>query len=233
MNIGRRIELIKKLAWTMARESWMDVDLILSQCGLTTSADRNGDDTDDGRYRYCLQVLRLVTDDILRDLDTYLHGPTDASPDDAPWRTSGLRVFLSHVSRQRAYAGELKAQLTRHGIEGFVAHEDIEPNKEWQRVIEAALRSCDACVALLHRAFPASKWCDQELGFAICRNVPVIPVSVDRQPYGFLGKVQSLPGTDLPPSALAHLITRALSRDPRTATTLARRALTLGPDLTP
>lgn len=219
MNIGRRIALIRKLARTMSGESWTDIDLMLRQSGLPTSSAWDGDD----RYRYCVEMLQHGRDDVLVDLDTYLHGPTDASPDDAPWRTPDLRLFLSHSSRHNAGAAQLKRALAHYGIEGFVAHEDIQPNREWQRVIEAALRSCDGCVALLHREFPASNWCDQEVGFALCRNVPVVPVQFGRQPYGFLGKVQSLPGTDVKPDDLARRVARSLLLDPRTGASLTDR----------
>ena len=52
---------------------------------------------------------------------------------------------------------------------------------------------CDALVALLHDGFKQSDWCDQEVGVAFGRSIPVAPVSIDIDPYGFLGTFQAIP----------------------------------------
>jgi hypothetical protein len=43
----------------------------------------------------------------------------------------------------------------------------------------------------LHRGFRESSWCDQEVGFALARRVPVLPIAIDVMPYGFMGKWQA------------------------------------------
>jgi hypothetical protein len=48
-------------------------------------------------------------------------------------------------------AKELKDALVLYAIDGFVAHEDIEPTKEWLIEIETALETCHGLVALLTR----------------------------------------------------------------------------------
>lgn len=92
-------------------------------------------------------------------------------------------------------AQELKEYLETFAISGFVAHSDIEPSLEWQAEIELALRTCDAFIALLTPEFHKSFWTDQEVGFAICRDIPVFPVGLDIAilPYGFLQKYQAVP----------------------------------------
>jgi hypothetical protein len=108
------------------------------------------------------------------------------------WENDGFRVFLSHKAEVRKQAGELKAGLRVFGISSFVAHEDIHPTKEWQEEIENALSSMDAFVALMTERFHESLWTDQEVGFAIGRNMPIIAVRLGRDPYGFIGKFQAL-----------------------------------------
>jgi len=44
--------------------------------------------------------------------------------------------------------GRLQSSLRRFGISAFVAHVDIDPTKEWQDEIEAALFSMDALAAI-------------------------------------------------------------------------------------
>lgn len=86
----------------------------------------------------------------------------------------------------------LKEELKLYGISCFVAHEDIHPTKEWQIEIENALDSMDAFVALLTDGFHDSLWTDQEMGFAFARGVPIVPVKLGKDPYGFIGKFQAL-----------------------------------------
>jgi hypothetical protein len=110
------------------------------------------------------------------------------------WKPGMIRVFLSHISAEKVGVSKLKLALQKWGVDSFVAHEDIEPNMEWQKEIELALRSMHALVALLTLGFHESKWTDQEIGFAIGKGILVIPVRLGIDPYGFIGKQQGLPG---------------------------------------
>lgn len=106
------------------------------------------------------------------------------------WTPGYFRMFISHVSLHKQSAANLKLALADYGISGFVAHEDIEPTTEWQEEIIAALRSMDALCAILTKEFNESKWCDQEVGFGLGRNVLCIPIKHGIDPYGILGKYQ-------------------------------------------
>lgn len=111
------------------------------------------------------------------------------------WEENCFRLFLSHKSEVKRETAALKLQLRAFGISCFVAHEDIEPTKEWQSEIENALGSMDGFAALLTENFHDSNWTDQEIGFAYGRGVPIVAVRLGRDPYGFVGKYQGLPGT--------------------------------------
>ena len=117
-------------------------------------------------------------------------------PDEAVKRIWGdeerFRLFLSHVSKFKGETAELKNKLAWFGVSCFVAHEDIEPEKEWQEEIEVALGSMHAFAALLTADFHKSKWTDQEVGFAYARRVPFISVRLEIDPYGFMGKFQAV-----------------------------------------
>lgn len=127
-----------------------------------------------------------------------LEQPTQTGQQVAPvdyehlWEKGMLRLFLSHVSAHKENVAKLKAVFHSYGISAFVAHEDIEPNSLWQGEIELALKSMDALVALLTPDFHQSNWTDQEVGYALGRNVVVIPVRLGQDPYGFIGKLQGL-----------------------------------------
>lgn len=111
------------------------------------------------------------------------------------WGNDGFRVFLSHRSNVKGQTAYLKTQLQLFGVSCFVAHEDIHPTKVWQDEIENALRSMDCLVALMTTDFHESEWTDQEVGFAFGLGVPIIPVRLGTNPYGFIEKFQALPST--------------------------------------
>lgn len=112
------------------------------------------------------------------------------------WDEGVIRVFISHISDGKELAHDLKRYLQRRSIAAFVAHDDIEPMHQWETEIEHALFSMDLLVALLTPKFNASDWTDQEIGVAIGRCIPVVPVRMGKDPYGFLSKYQAVPGAD-------------------------------------
>jgi hypothetical protein len=104
--------------------------------------------------------------------------------------------------------------LAKFGIESFVAHEAIKPSREWQDVIEASLQDCDALVAFLHEAFAESKWCDQEVGWIMGRNRPILSLSFETHPHGFLAKYQAMNCSKLSPKHIASAIFEWLLQSP-------------------
>lgn len=112
---------------------------------------------------------------------------------DRIWGEGDLRIFLSHKANFKKETNDLKKALAKCGISSFVAHVDIEPTEEWRQEIERALQSMDALVALLSSDFHDSDWTDQEVGVALGRGIPVIPVRLGKDPYGLMGKLQGLP----------------------------------------
>lgn len=109
------------------------------------------------------------------------------------WDPGHFRLFLSHCSSRKAQVGQLKLALANLGVSAFVAHDDIEPSLLWQSEIEKALRTCEALAAIVTDDFITSTWCDQEVGFALGRGVPVLPIQWGKPPHGFIGKIQALP----------------------------------------
>ncbi len=95
-----------------------------------------------------------------------------------------------------------------------MAHNSIDPSEEWQTVIEAGLRSCDGMVVFLHEGFRESAWCDQEVGYALARRVPVLPVGIDLLPYGFMGKLQAAKCSDEGAPRVAEKVLQWLLRTP-------------------
>ena len=130
------------------------------------------------------------------------------------WNEDQPRVFISHLASIKTIAKALKLALLEYSIASFVAHEDIEPTKVWQTEIEIGLSTMDALVAMLTPSFKESNWTDQEIGFAIGKGVPIVPVRIGLDPYGFIGKYQALQGKDRELKIVAAEITEVLLGKP-------------------
>jgi hypothetical protein len=119
---------------------------------------------------------------------------TDSQVEEEPpsfWQPGCFRLFISHTSAHKESAHRLKEGLAQYHVAAFVAHDDIEPAKEWEAEIERALRTTDALAAIITTDFVASRWCDQEVGYALGRGKLVLPLCKDALiPHGFLGKYQ-------------------------------------------
>jgi hypothetical protein len=215
MRRGDRIELLKKLADRLAADdySWEDRRLVLYQFGFRVSDPHEWEGT---ARAYLIWHLEDANDETLVELDEYLFSGSSRETLDAanlPWESGAFRLFISHTSPNAALAGELRGYFAPWRIDAFVAHVDVEPVREWEHVIEAALSSCHALAALVTDDFVRSKWCDQEVGYCLARHIPIVPVRHGVDPHGFIAKFQAArvaqPGTA---PWIADGIFRALAR---------------------
>lgn len=138
------------------------------------------------------------------------------------WEANHFKLFISHVSLQKDTAHGLKEALKQYQISTFVAHDDIEPTRQWQDEIEEALRSMDVLVALLTPGFHKSKWTDQEVGYAIGSGKLVIPLRLGADPHGFIGKFQGYTiKKDTPYTTIAKDLFQTIARHPTTSRRMA------------
>lgn len=196
---GERIRLIKEAAESLQQRPWHEVQLTLREHGLPTY--ELVDRTSPGLLVYCTEQLEGADSDTLSALHDYLLGE-DAAPGqqqvtDRPWGSNPVAVFISHRHEDAAFVGRVGGILgAYYGIDAFVAHNDIEPSKKWRDTIRAALASCHFMVAVIHENFHESQWCDQEIGWAMGRGIPVMPVrrqaNQGQRRDGFLEEHQDL-----------------------------------------
>lgn len=203
LSPSQRITLITVASQRLGAEDWSMIDLVLGQFSLPTAQTWNG-----SQEAYVQTMAAKGSDDQLVGLAAHLgfHLPelSGSSVEPAFWQKDMLRVFVSHLAAHRAFAAELQTALLKYGISCFVAHNDIEPTQEWQTQIEIALATCESLIALLHPTFHASNWTDQEIGFAMGRNVPVFSVRFGQDPYGFIGRFQGFNGNGKTTADLAR-----------------------------
>jgi hypothetical protein len=200
---SQRLSLLKEISARLSGESFSLIDVTLRQFSLPWTEQWNGSQGD-----YVLSMLEAAPDQSLIDLAQHVGYQFEQASSrhlDPPfWRKGMMRLFISHLATNRVFAAELQEALLTYGISSFVAHNDIEPTEEWQIQIETALASCEALVALLHENFHASKWTDQEIGFAMGRGVPTFAVRFAETPYGFIGRFQAFNGNGKPAADLAR-----------------------------
>ncbi len=136
--------------------------------------------------------------------------------DDSFWEKGYLRLFISHPSSIKRLAKDFSDEFKNFGISSFVAHEDIEPTKEWLKTIESALVGCNALLALVTDDFKTSNWCDQEVGIVFGFDKLIIPVRLGVDPYGFFGKFQGIQGAGIRTTDIAEEIASLLSENEKT-----------------
>ena len=185
MKTGERIRLLKETAHLLAQQSETDIQLILRQHGLRTY---DPWEYNEDLESYAISALEGGTDSTLIEIHEYVAaeaaGSTPEPSAGDPWTTRDTaRVFISHVHLDKVLAGNTKRALSaRFGIEAFVAHDDITPSKAWREQIKRALATCHYFVAILkYPEYHQSQWCDQEVGWALARGIPILPV----RPIGF------------------------------------------------
>lgn len=138
------------------------------------------------------------------------------------WNLGYYKIFISHLTADKVLAANLKKALSVYGISGFVAHEDIEPTREWAIEIEKALLTMDCLCAIISPKFNGSLWCDQEVGFALGRRTLIIPIRNEADPYGLMGKYQGIQSKNKTVNLLAEEIFKVLCKNSHSKKTYTR-----------
>jgi hypothetical protein len=218
MKASDRIKIIKKIQTLTAKLPTEELRLIYGQFGI----EYNGRMSKTGSW--VIEPNMDVSGEVLQELYDHLvsdgEGADPKKEEPNCWAPNRLRLFLSHVSEDKKQVAAIKIALSQCGISAFVAHQDIEPTKEWVDVILEALETCHAMAALLTPLFHESKWTDQEIGYCLRRGIPILPVRLGIDPYGFLGRFQGLSGSTKP-EVVAEQIYGVLAKKPTVAHVLA------------
>ncbi|MBX3110240.1 MAG: toll/interleukin-1 receptor domain-containing protein [Fimbriimonadaceae bacterium] len=139
----------------------------------------------------------------------------DSDDEDELWKRGLLRLFVSHRSSDRVRLSKLKVKLREYGIDCFLAHEDIQETKAWRDMIKQGLQSCHAMVTVGSNGFKESIWCNQEIGWALCRGILVLPLLAGEPPEGFHSDIQG-PTVDLAnPDDAALKVVKAMLKESR------------------
>ena len=88
----------------------------------------------------------------------------------SPVCTVPNEVFLSHSSKDRAFAERLVGVLRRRGIPVWYSKTDIRGSQQWHDEIGRALERCDWFVVVLSPDAVGSIWVRRELMYCLQQN---------------------------------------------------------------
>jgi TIR domain len=136
------------------------------------------------------------------------------------WKPGMLRLFISHKDKHKVKANALAQALQPFGISSFVAHDTIEPMSEWRKEIMKGLETMEAMLVFLTDDFEDSTFTNQEVGFALGANKPVLSLKLGRKdPPGFINHEQALRGNiddaDASAQSLYPLLASAVGKKTR------------------
>ena len=111
-----------------------------------------------------------------------------------------LRIFVSYQQNHAQTACKIQDIITKNSYlekkDVFVAHRDIPISEEWRKIMIEELENSTHVIALCTEEYQSSAFGNQEIGFAIARNMKITPIfwkGTDRSKFGFLEGKQSLP----------------------------------------
>ncbi len=184
------ISLKENIVSALESSDFSIIDLILDEYNTPKHSHYDFDNAKE----YILFKINELSIDKLYSINEYLNKRKKTHDNPKLWGKCALRVFISHLSKDKQKAKALAKELKNYNASGFVAHIDIKPNDEWLKTIESALESMDVLLALVTEGFKESDWTVQEIGFALGKGVPVVAIRNGMDPFGFFGKRQAIPG---------------------------------------
>ncbi|MEO0699122.1 MAG: TIR domain-containing protein [Pseudomonadota bacterium] len=90
------------------------------------------------------------------------------------------KVFLSHHSSQHVVAKHLKDVLAKHGIEAWLASEDVPPGHPFDVAVTEAIEQTDAIVLLFCAEADKSRHVKREISMAESHSKLILPVRLEK-----------------------------------------------------
>lgn len=103
-----------------------------------------------------------------------------------------MRIFVSHSSRDIALVAPLEAQAKAMAIEVYLHEHDAQPGTALATKLLAALAGCDALLVLITKNSIGSPYVHQEIGAALGRGIPIIPLVENEIPGEQLAMLQGI-----------------------------------------
>ena len=107
-------------------------------------------------------------------------------------RSTELQVFISHTEAHSQQAAAIADGLEQFHLSAFAARRDIRDMENWKSRLQPELATMDALIALISSDFEHHHWPNQEIGIALGRDVPVLPVDYGAIPCGFISHLNAI-----------------------------------------
>lgn len=128
------------------------------------------------------------------------------------WKPGLIRCFITHRDEHKAGAHKLAQSLEGYGFTCFVAHDTVMPMKEWRKEIMTGLQTMEIMLVYLSEDFHDSIWTNQEIGFALGAQKPVVCLKLGKKaPSGFVDYLQAINGDAEHPEDSATKISKHLA----------------------
>jgi hypothetical protein len=164
-------------------------------------------------FRKVIFELTDENDDLFQSSAPYSNKPILTPDNLSIWRPGYIRLFISHRDKHKAEVKHLAEALGAYDISAFVAHDTIQPMTIWQHEILVGLKTMEIMLAFVTDDFSDSVWTNQEIGFALGKDIPVIPLKLESaDPPGFISSTQALKGDLKDTASLASDIFRLISQ---------------------
>lgn len=123
-----------------------------------------------------------------------------------------VRVFFSHSTLDLPTVRAIKDEAAGAGVEVYVHEDHPEPGTNLTEKLAQAIATSDAVLVLLTANAVPSPFVNQEIGVAIGKRIPVIPLVEAGMPPGHLAMLQGLEyipfQADRPHEAIAAIADR-------------------------
>lgn len=105
---------------------------------------------------------------------------------------TGEQVFVSHAPADLELVQELFSTVKNFPFGVHIALEEVESGRSRKR-LEGRLANSDVVVAVLTEHAETSSWINQEIGYALAKGIPVLPLYEDeRMCGGFITDVEGV-----------------------------------------
>lgn len=105
---------------------------------------------------------------------------------------TGEQVYVSHAPGDLELVQDLFSTVKNFPFGVHIALEEIESGRSRTR-LEGRLANSDVVVAVLTEDAADNRWINQEIGYAVAKGIPVLPLhDEDRNRRGFIGDVEGV-----------------------------------------
>lgn len=122
---------------------------------------------------------------------------------------TGEQIYVSHAPTDLELVQELFSTVKNFPFGVHIALEEIESGQARDR-LKGRLANSDVVVAVLTETAATSKWVNQEIGYAVAKGIPVLPLYEEEAHAG--GFISDLEGVTIDRKDLVATVFNLLSR---------------------